>query len=256
VEWFRNERPELCPYCGDPYWNKPGLERKLFNFQDEFIADFEKTGSTRVLGKKMFPLIIEYAENLIKMLLKGKACLTPENLREKANDAATRLVEVIMKSPDHRMRVSFGGYLKRLCTYEAYRDKENDQTLSMQFIIGDDTEFGDTISRKETRLNDEGEHVEETVTINNRFEHEHKLESDLSREMCGLVQKTETIIYENTRDFSTAILYLIGLHNKLVIRSDKAMNGFYEIAGNEVRDFVEKGELVIYRHLQKLAEAA
>jgi len=256
VEWFRTECPQICPHCGDPYWNKPGIERKLFHLQDEFINDFEKTGSTKILGEKMFPVIVEYAENIIKMLLKGKACLSKANLREKANDSATRLIEVILRAPDHRMRVSFGGYLKRLCTNEAYSDKENDQMYSMQYIIGDDTEFGDTISRTETRTGDDGYKVTETVTMNNRYDHKHNIENDLCAELCGLISKTKTIIKENTRDEATAILYLIGLHNKLAVRSDKTMNGFYEVAGNEVRDFVEKGELVIYRRLQELAEAS
>lgn len=256
VEWERGFAPEICPFCGDKYYSKPMLEYRLFHLQDEFVADYEKTGSTRVLGEKMFPLIVEYAENIIKMLLKNKACLASENLREKANDSATRLVEVILRAPDRRMRVSFGGYLKRLCKNEAYSGKENDQLYSMQYIIGDDTEFGDTISRKETRLDDDGDSVEETVTINNRIEHRYGTDGDLSAEMCDLVKKTKTFIYENTQDVSSAILYLIGLYNKLAIRSDKTMSGFYDVAGNEVRDFVEKGELVVYRHLQKLAEAA
>jgi len=256
VEWERGLAPEVCPGCGDKYYSKPPIEYKLFKLQDEFIADFEKTGSTRILGGKMFPVMVEYAENLIKMLLKGKACLSQGNLQEKANDAATRLIEVIMKTPDHRMKISFGGYLKRLCKNEAYSDKENDQTYSMQYIIGDDTEFGETISKIEARLNDDGDLVEETLTINNKFEHDHKIERDLGAELCGLVEKTASIIKENTRSEATAILYLIGLHNKLVIRNDRAMNGFYEIAGNEVRDFVEKGELVIYQRLQSLSEAA
>jgi len=250
VEWERGLAPEICPGCGDKYYSKPNLEFKLFHLQDEFVADYERTGSTHILGGKMFPLMVEYAENLIKMLLKGKTCLSPANLHEKANDSATRLIEVILNTPDHRMKYSFGEYLKRLCKNEAYRDKNNDQTYSMQFILGEDTEFGDTISRKEVRLNDDGDRIEETVTLNNRYEHQHDLESDLSKELCGLVWKIKSIIKENTRSDLTSIMFLIGLHSKLSRRSDKTMEDFYEIAGNSVRAFVEKSELVIYQHLQ------
>jgi hypothetical protein len=94
LQWLHGEKPEHCPVCGNQYFDKPGLEFKLFTYQDEFLQDYARTKSTRILGEKMFPLILEYAENLIKALLKGKACISRESLREKANDAATMLIEV------------------------------------------------------------------------------------------------------------------------------------------------------------------
>jgi hypothetical protein len=249
------EAPEKCPFCGSKYPTKPGLEFALFKLQDEFLADYERTGSTRILGEKMFPIIAEYAENLIKMLLKGKACISFDSLQEKANDAATKLIEVILKDPSHRMRTSFGGYLKRLCTNEAYRDQKYDQTYSMQFLIGDDTEFGDTISRKEAHLGDDGEKVVETVTMRNRYDEEHTIESDLCSELCAQVGNTASIIREQHCAVD-AIYYLLGLKLKLTVKNDKAMEDFYEAAGNNVRELVEKGEMVIYRRLQWQSEAA
>jgi hypothetical protein len=253
LQWVRGEKPQVCPVCGNKYYDKPGIEFKLFTYQDEFLEDYAKTRSTRILGEKMFPIIHEYAENLIKALLKGKACIAKENLYEKANDAATMLIEVIMKDPEHRMRVSFGGYLQRLCRSVAYKDKKIDQMYSMEFIIGDDTEFGSTISRTEIRKNDDGEEIEETITLDNRYE-EKEIESDLSKELCALIQKSAQIIKENS-GIEKSWLFLIGLYNKLAIRSDRAMNGFYEIAGNEVRNLVEKGELIVFRHLKQMEGA-
>ena len=200
----------------------------------------------------MFPLIHEYAENLIKALLKGRACISRESLYEKANDAATMLIEVILKDPDHKMRMSFGGYLQRLCRSVAYKDKENDRMYSMEFIIGDDTEFGSIISRTDVRVNDAGEEVEETVTLNNRYDESPYIESDVSRELCALIEKSARIIKE-TSGIAKSWLYLIGLRNKLAIRSDRVMNGFYEVAGNEVRRLVEKGEMVVFGHLKQMA---
>jgi len=253
VEWSRGEKPLRCPSCGDKYFDKPGLEYKLFVLQDKFLEDYKKTGSTRILGEKMFPLIHEYAENHIKALLKGKACISREDLYEKANDAATMLIEVILKNNEHRMNVSFGAYLKRLCKAVAYKDKASDQMLSMEFLIGDDTEFGDTISRKDVRMNGDGEHVEETVVFNNRYESP-EIESDVSRELCGLIEKSAEIIRE-TSGAEKSYMFLIGLYNKFALKSDKIMNGFYEIAGNEVRRLVEKGEMVVFGYLKQMAGA-
>jgi hypothetical protein len=42
----------------------------------------------------------------------------------------------------------------------------------------------------------------------------------------------------------------MGLRKILSSRSDKSMNGFHELAGSEIRKIVEKGEMVIYRHLK------
>lgn len=254
LQWLHGEKPEYCPVCGNQYFDKPGLEFKLFTYQDEFLQDYARTKSTRILGEKMFPLILEYAENLIKALLKGKACISRESLHEKANDAATMLIEVILKDPEHKMRMSFGGYLQRLCKSVAYKDKETDQMYSMEFIIGDDTEFGSTISRTEVRMNDAGEEVEETVVMNNRYEEKPKIESDVSKELCALIEKSAQIIRENS-GIEKSWMFLIGLYNKLAIRSDRVMNGFYEVAGNEVRRLVEKGEMVVFSHLKQMAGA-
>jgi hypothetical protein len=252
IEWLKGERPDYCPKCGNRYFDKPGLEFRLFTYQDEFLEDYARTKSTRILGEKMFPLIHEYAENLIKALLKGRACISRENLYEKANDAATLLIEVIMKDPEHKMKVSFGGYLQRLCRSVTYKDKENDQLYSMEYIIGDDTEFGSVISRTDVRMNDAGEEVEETITMNNRHDDKPTIESDVSRELCALIKKSAQIVRE-TSGIEKSWLYLIGLYNKLAIRSDRVMNGFYEIAGNEVRRLVEKGEMVVFGHLKQMA---
>jgi len=48
--------------------------------QDEFLEDYKKTGSTKILGEKMFPMIQEYAINIIKGMIKGKKSLATEEL--------------------------------------------------------------------------------------------------------------------------------------------------------------------------------
>jgi FAD synthase len=104
------------------------------------------------------------------------------------------LIEVILKDKGHRMNVSFGAYLQRLCRSVAFKDKDNDRMYSMEYLIGDDTEFGDTISRKDIRMNEAGEQVEETVTMNNRYEEQNqRIENDVSRELCDLQENPRVI---------------------------------------------------------------
>jgi hypothetical protein len=249
VSWYRGEKPELCPHCGQKYFEKPGLEHKLFLLQDDFLADYEKTGSTRILGEKMFPLLVEYAENLIKGLLKGKARVVQATLAEKSNDAATALIEVIMKDPDHKMRMSFGGYLERLCRAALYRSPNSDREFSWEFLIGDKAEFGDLVA-----VEGEGQSGEDKVVLNLMTE-DKEMESCAIDEACGLLAKSSQIIAENTRRKEKGLLYLIGIVNKFSRTSQKILSGFYSEVGNEMRGYVEKGELLVFDHLRHLAGA-
>jgi hypothetical protein len=147
VEWSRGEGPEVCPYCGNKYYKKPHLENKLFSLQDDFLEDYNKTGSTKILGEKMFPLIQEYAINMIKALIKGKKSLDSEELESRSWDAATLLIEVIMKDPEHRMRYSFGKYLGDLCKSVCYSTKNHEHTYSLNSILRDgETELGEMVT--------------------------------------------------------------------------------------------------------------
>jgi hypothetical protein len=122
----------------------------------------------------------------------------------------------------------------------------------MEFIIGEGTEFGDVISRKDIRTDDDGEETEDIVTMNNRYEEKNRMENDVSVELCELIEKSSKIIKE-TSGIEKSWLFLIGLYNKFAYKNDRIMNNFYEIVGNEVRRLVEKGEMVVFGHLKQMA---
>ena len=249
VEWGRGEGPDICPYCGDKYYKKPDLENKLFNLQDTFLEDYNNTGSTKILGEKMFPIIQEYAINMIKGLIKGKKSLDAEELEARSWDAATLLIEVIMKDPEHRMRYSFGKYLGDLCKSVCYSTKNHEHTYSLNSILRDGaTELGETVTAS---LNDitGGIETDGEIKINNSIEmldyHEDTIEK-----VMGLIGKTANALYDTTGNYSDKLLYLQGLLLKFNLEDDKVLAGFFDEVGRSIKLYVEKGELIIFSYLR------
>jgi hypothetical protein len=256
VEWGWGQAPKVCPYCGSVHWQKPALEYFLFTEQDKFVQEYPDT--TR-LGKKMFPLILDYAKNLIQGLIKGNTTLNSDDLDEKANDAATMLLEVILKDPNHSMKWSFGEYLKRLCKSVTFGPKDHEQTFSLNSILGDgERELGDTIVVKAhtggidvAAGNDED--VEE-FRMNNSYESEYKEQENLPTKMISIVEKSADAIWSNTQKQEDCILFLLGMILKFKTKDEKALLDFYTMAGTQTKKFVEKGELVLYSYLKSITQ--
>jgi hypothetical protein len=251
VEWGRGEGPEACPYCGNKYYKKPHLENKLFSLQDEFLDDYNKTGSTKILGEKMFPLIQEYAVNMIKALIKGKKSLDSEELESRSWDAATLLIEVIMKDPEHRMRYSFGKYLGDLCKSVCYSTKNHEHTYSLNSILRDgETELGETVTASLEDVTG-GYEKDGEIQINNVVEMV-DFREDVIEKVMGLVEKTASVLYHTTGKYADKLLYMQGLLLKFKLEDDKVLAGFFEEVGRSIKNYVEKGELLIFDELRSL----
>ena len=239
IEWHRGDVPEVCPHCGNKYYRKPNLENKLFNLQDEFLNDYHKTGSTKILGEKMFPLIQEYAINMIKKLIKGKKSLSSEELEARSWDASTLLIEVIMKDPEHRMRYSFGKYLGDLCKSVCYSTKNHEHTYSLNSILRDGvTELGEMVTARIEDITDGYEKSGE-VTINNIFEMKDYQEDAIER-IIWLVEKTADALYDTTCNYADKLLYMQGLLLKFNLEKDKVMVGFFEESGKVLSNMLKK----------------
>lgn len=240
VEWRRGEAPDECPFCGNKYWRKPNLEMRLFTLQDEFVEDFNRTGSTRILGERMFPVILEYAENLIKALLRGRHSLDNDELKARAWDAATMLVEVIMREDDHRMRYSFGDYLGRLCKSVCYITKNHDRTYSLNAMLPDGkTEVCDRITAS---LDDAsgGRGVDSMSVATEMGELADGAEDRL---LASVARSADEI--SRGRGRAARILYLLGL--LLDLKGDaKASAEFSAMEGDGMAAMVARGRRIVY----------
>jgi len=253
VEWLRGESSENCPHCGNKYYKKPNLENKLFCLQDEFVDDFNKTGSTKILGEKMFPLMQEYAVNLIKAMIKGKKSLSTDELTYRSWDAAALLIEVILRDPEHRMRYSFGKYLGDLCKSVCYSTKNHEHTYSLNSILKDGTtELGEVVAVSLEKITD-GFEKEGSVSVSDApLSFDYK--EDTLEKLVELVAKSAKVLYTTTDSYLYKLLYLLGLLMKFKAVDDRLLAKFFEEVGKPVKSFVEKGELVIYKELRDLLE--
>jgi hypothetical protein len=253
LEWFRGESPDECPFCGCKYYDKPNLEMKLFALQDQWLEEYGKNKSTAILGERMFPIIQEYAMNMIKGMVKGKRSLSEDELHERAFDAAALLIEVILRDPDHRMKYSFGDYLGRLCKSVCYSTKNHERTFSLNSMLKDgETEFGETIVADTYELSGGAEAPQE-LKMSNRMEMREARE-DVVEKLCGLIEKSAKILFDNTGSYEQKIMYLQGLLLKFEKGGAKILSEFYEISGKAIKNYVEKGELIIFDSLREMAD--
>lgn len=253
MEWFRGEAPDRCPFCGCKYYDKPNLEMKLFVLQDEWLKEHGKNGSTVILGNKMFPLIQEYAVNIIKGMIKGKRSLSEDELQERSFDAATLLIEVILRDPEHRMRHSFGDYLSRLCKSVCYSTKNHEKNISLNSMLKDgETEFGETIIVS-TREEAGGPENSRNLLMNNKFEMK-DIREDVIEKILNIIEKSSNILFDNTGSYEQKIMYLLGMLMKFGSSDIRQLSEFYEAAGTAIKSYVEKGELIIYKTLKETAD--
>jgi hypothetical protein len=226
---------------------------KLFVLQDRWLEEYGKNKSTAILGEKMFPLIQEYAVNIIKGMIKGKRSLVESELKERAFDAATLLIEVILRDPEHRMRYSFGDYLSRLCKSACYSTKNHDKTFSLNSMLKDgETEFGETIIVNAYDLSGGSEDSQE-LKMDNRFEMG-EIQEDIVEKIVGLIEKSAQILFDNTGSYAHKIMYLQGLLLKFENGNSKALTDFFEVSGKAIKNYVEKGELIIFHNLRQTAD--
>jgi hypothetical protein len=252
LEWFRGEAPDKCPFCGCKYYEKPNLEMKLFVLQDQWLEEYNKNKSTVILGEKMFPIIQEYAINMIKGMIKGKRSLSEDELQERSFDAATLLIEVILRDPDHRMKYSFGDYLSRLCKSVCYSTKNHEKTFSLNSMLKDgETELGETVVVNTYELSGGIEDPQE-LKMDNRMEMR-EVREDVVEKIVGLVKKSAEILFYNTGSYEQKIMYLQGLLMKFEEGNTKVLSDFYEVSGKAIKSYVERGELIIFNNLHEMA---
>jgi hypothetical protein len=247
--WLRGEAPDKCPFCGCKYYDKPNLEMKLFVLQDEWREEYNKNKSMAILGEKMFPLIQEYAVNMIKGMIKGKISLHEDEIKERSFDAATLLVEVILRDSEHRMRYSFGDYLSRLCKSVCYSTMKHEKTFSLNSMLKDgETEFGETIIAN-TYEESGGLEEPQELRMDNRLEIQ-EVREDVIEKIIGIIKKSSNILFDNTGSYEQKLLYLQGLLMKFENCNIRQLAEFYELSGTAIKNYVEKGELIIFSYLR------
>lgn len=240
VEYSHKGKPDLCPYCGAKYWDKPKDERDLFLLQDIYVESGRKKEH---LGN-MYEKLYVYAENIIKHKLRNSYILPEENLKSKANDIALLMVERYLKKPNEKIDHSFGGMMMWIANGVLFGGKKDDMVESLnQKIYSSDKEVYDTLYKISSQ------------------EHEHFLSGDPQTKL-HLMEKTNVAkevsfivdeIYQRIRRKKSPsnLLYLISLHHFFSRKKESFIREFNNLISTKTKRDVESTKLVVRNYLKE-----
>lgn len=241
VRYVHRSKPKKCPYCSHKYFDKPLHEFKLFNLQDEFI---ENNRDPDILAK-MFPILIDYAKNIILSKFATDFNYPEDLLYERAHDNAGKMIEYYLSKDDYIITDSFGGYLKKTAKWALYRPQvRSDKNVSLSATISDS----------------EGAHAEMLDLLSTNVDpsllQENSVEMILEENEHTKVNENidEIITYASdaireTEGSATAILVMIGLYHYLT-KKEAFQTDFLDVYGRYCRHSLEKLKTFLYNYLR------
>lgn len=232
-------KPEVCPFCGNKWWDKPKDEFNLQMLQDDYI----KSGRTPEKLSLMYDGLIRYCENLIKKNLKGRTTLSVERIHEQAEDTALNFLEVYLKKPDYVVEYSFGGLLSRYVAGVMYNKREqiNDKTTSLDRTIAEDMKFEDNVYR-----------FMDTSPVKEKFEHDvyseynHNHPEELIDDLMFIIHSKRHRIHDRVDWF----LFLVGIHTYLIRNRKCSIDEFYDYYGDDLKSEIDDCFEMIRRRLK------
>lgn len=236
VEYAHKSKPKNCPNCGSGYWDKDRDEFKLFVLQDEYI----KTGDNKILGQ-MYLILKTYAKKIIVKTVKGKYFFKKEDLEIKAHDSANKIIEYYLTKPSFKIENSFGGYMNWPIKNVLYADWRKDSYDSLNCLIDAENELEDYLPV-----------ISEEVKQRMIFEFEIDSISNTTTivdELSTLIKNIKNKISKNFSYFET-VLFLVGMKNRLKIRSTDYLNNYYNLCGQEVKRHIDTALFVVYKYIK------
>lgn len=135
---------------------KPPTEQKLFALQDQLFAERKKykkameawaknpskskkpiDGSSKIWSE-MLEICFNYSKSMILKRNKGNKFMEPEDVEDKAIDAAISFMNQFLKREDFEVGASFAGLIKFKIVEILYKGRE-DYHVSLNQIISDDS---------------------------------------------------------------------------------------------------------------------
>lgn len=239
IDYPWGKMPSSCPACGALYWDKPRDERVLFELQDEFFQE----RSNRTLGK-IYERLFDYSQNMIKSLLRNKHILPEDDLVEKANDIANKIVEKYLKDENFSIKWSFGAMLSKIAKGILFRSRREESHLSLNAHVMDgDQEIEDNLFYKGfDPLIQHEENVEDSFLKN---------QDSAVGEAYNLIEKIYERISDTEEKEVVPLLYLIALKNRLYSPNHQFLENFFEYSGREVKENIRNTELLLHNYLKE-----
>lgn len=236
VEYIHKSRPKLCPFCQNDRWDKDRDEFKLFHLQDEYL----KTKDNKILGQ-MYIILKEYAKKLIVKTVKGKYFFKKEDLEIKAHDSANKIIEYFLTKPSFKIENSFGGYMNWPVKNVLYADKRKEAHDSLNCLIDTENELEDYLP---------------VISGEAKYKMIFEFEVDSIRNNTTIVPEIYKLIHniENkiSKNFSKSqsLLFLIGVRNKLKVKSDDFYTNFFSYCGVDVKKHVDTALFLVYKYIK------
>lgn len=238
IQYIHKNKPDVCPNCGNVYWNKPLDEFTLFTLQDEYLL----TRDNKILTQ-MYTILKLYAKKLIVKMVKNKFYFSKIELDMKAHDSVNKMMLYYLEKPAFRVGSSFGGYLKWPIRGVLYGEKAEDN-LSLNQLIGEDVEFGDCLPLESSSVQEKLQVEFESGFLDSQS----KVTENIYNIVC------QQIIPFLVKTFSSrlAFLTLVGISHKLSAKSESFMDSYYLYTGLEVQEYVNTSVAVVYKYLKSL----
>ena len=231
ITYSYGAKPQVCPHCGNKWWDKPVDEFSLFVLQDNYI----RSGRAPEKLSLMYDGLIRYSENLIKRNLKGKAALDMERIHEQAEDTALNFLEVYLKKPDYVVADSFGGLLSRYVNGVMYnrKAKMNDKTTSLDRIVAEDMKIEDNVLRFMETSPDKEKFEKDAWS-----EYEKSHPEDLIEYLSEIIESKLRYIRKRESPVE-GILFLVAIRNFFLKNKKCSIDEFYDYYGDDIKTHID-----------------
>lgn len=235
-------KPSVCPYCQNPWWDKPKDEFNLFVLQDKYI----KSGRSAQKLSDMYEGLINYSENLIKKNLKGKTQIDYERIREQAEDTALNFIEVYLKKDNYIVENSFGGLLARYVAGVMYNKKQklNDKMTSLDKTISEDMKFEDNVLRFMETSPDKEKFESDAYT-----EYIKNNQEELIDDLFSIIKNKQQSVFDSMSKVES-FLFLIAIRNFLLKNKKCSIDEFYDYYGDDFKFEIDDCLELIKRRLK------
>jgi hypothetical protein len=237
---FRHKhKPDHCPFCHEKFYSKPPIEYKLFKLQEKYL----KIRDNKILDE-MYIILKLYAKKLMIIMAGGKFHFKKEILEIKSHDAACKIIEYYLEKPEFYITNSFGGYLNWPIRNVLYGDKKEEENSSLNCMIDNENELDEYLSTisESARLKMQVNFDENLIDNGNQ----------IMKELSKLIFDINKKINKNYSKQS-ALLYLIGLKNKIKGMNDNFMNSYYLYAGLDTQKNIDNSLFLMYKILKNYA---
>lgn len=216
-----------CPKCGCNYPEKPKLEAKLTEYQDEYLKN-----RTQANLNKLFSPMRELVFNLMCSKLKKMGqCRPYEDVEDMVSWTLCKLVSYYTTKEEFKIAGSFTGYISEVIKYPLYNEKDKEKStneISMFEPLGEDSD--------ETILDKLSNDSYEFDVLKVLDESESNI---LVKHIMDYLETSLITMYDVTNDkckFSKTLNFMILINHFINKKTNRFFSEWWKMSDVELRD--------------------